>query len=320
MSAGDVIVVDDNSVNVSLLSGILRKRNYTVRTATEGAEALSLMRAAPPELVLLDIRLPGMDGYEICRHMKADARTRDVPVIFISALDDGLDKARAFEVGGVDYVAKPFSAVEVVARVENQLKISRLQRSLEQKNAELERANQALQSLSYVDALTGISNRRHFDELLDQEWRRALRDDSSVCVILIDVDLFKSFNDTYGHQTGDECLKQVAVEVTGALRRGGDEAARYGGEEFGAVLSRTETAGGMVVAEDMRQRVEALQIAHKGSPFRVVTISLGVMTTRPGPNKETPASMLAAADRALYRAKGAGRNRVVLDEGPGSGS
>jgi PleD family two-component response regulator len=151
-SAGDVLVVDDNRVNVGLLTGILQKRHYAVRNATEGQQALDLMRAAPAEIVLLDIRLPGMDGYEICRQLKADPRTRDIPVIFVSALDDGLDKARAFEVGGVDYVAKPFSAAEVVARVENQLKLSRLQRQMTQKNTELERANRMLQSLSYLDA------------------------------------------------------------------------------------------------------------------------------------------------------------------------
>jgi diguanylate cyclase (GGDEF)-like protein len=244
--------------------------------------------------------------------MKADPRTRDIPVIFVSALDDGLDKARAFEAGGIDYVAKPFSAAEVVARVENQLKISRLQRSLGEKNAELERANRLLQSLSYVDALTGVPNRRQFDEIFDQEWRRALRDESSLCVIFIDVDLFKSFNDTYGHQSGDDCLKRVALEVSGGLRRGGDVAARYGGEEFGVVLPGTEAAGGLVVAEDMRQRVEGLRIPHKGSPFLVVTISLGIKALRPGP-KDTPEALLGAADRALYQAKGQGRNRVVMD-------
>jgi diguanylate cyclase (GGDEF)-like protein len=314
MSAGDVLVVDDNRVNVGLLTGILQKRNYAVRNATDGPQALAVMRAAPPEIVLLDIRLPGMDGYEICRQMKADPRTKDIPVIFVSALDDGLDKARAFEVGGIDYVAKPFSAAEVVARVENQLKISRLQRRLGEKNAELERVNRLLQSLSYVDALTGIANRRHFDEVFDGEWRRAFRDESSLCVILVDVDLFKAFNDSYGHQSGDECLKHVAVEVSGVVRRGGDLAARYGGEEFGAVLAGTERTGGLIVAEDMRMRVEGLKIAHKGSPFRVVTISLGVKAMRPGP-KDTPEAMLVAADRALYKAKEQGRNRVVVDAG-----
>lgn len=314
MSAGDVLVVDDNRVNVGLLTGILQKRNYAVRNATDGLQALAVMRAAAPEIVLLDIRLPGMDGYEICRQMKADPRTKDIPVIFVSALDDGLDKARAFEVGGIDYVAKPFSAAEVVARVENQLKISRLQRHLGQKNAELERANRLLQSLSYVDALTGVPNRRHFDELLDQEWRRALRDESSLCVVLIDVDLFKAFNDNYGHQSGDDCLKHVAVEVSGVLRRGGDLAARYGGEEFGVVLPGTEAPGALIVAEDIRQRVESLKIAHKGSPFQVVTISLGIKAMRPGP-KDTPEAILVAADKALYKAKEQGRNRVVMDAG-----
>jgi diguanylate cyclase (GGDEF)-like protein len=314
MSAGDVLVVDDNRVNVGLLTGILQKRNYAVRNATDGPQALAVMRAAAPEIVLLDIRLPGMDGYEICRHMKADPRTKDIPVIFVSALDDGLDKARAFEVGGIDYVAKPFSAAEVVARVENQLKISRLQRHLGQKNAELERVNRLLQSLSYVDALTGVPNRRHFDEIFDQEWRRALRDESSLCVVFIDVDLFKAFNDTYGHQSGDDCLKHVAVEVSGGLRRGGDMAFRYGGEEFGVILPRTEPTGALNVAEDMRLRVEALKIAHKGSPFRVVTISLGVKAMRPGPS-DTREALLGAADRALYKAKEQGRNRVVVDSG-----
>ncbi len=310
MSVGDVLVVDDNRVNVGLLTGILQKRNYAVRNATDGPQALAVMRAAAPEIVLLDIRLPGMDGYEICRQMKADPRTRDIPVIFVSALDDGLDKARAFEVGGIDYVAKPFSAAEVVARVENQLKISRLQRSLGEKNNELERVNRLLQSMSYIDSLTGIPNRRHFDEVFDGEWRRSLRDESSLAVILIDVDLFKAFNDSYGHQTGDDCLKRVAVEVSGGLRRGGDVAARYGGEEFGVILPRTEPAGAAIVAEDMRQRVEGLKIAHKGSPFRVVTISLGTKAMRPGPN-DTPEALLGAADRALYRAKELGRNRVT---------
>jgi diguanylate cyclase (GGDEF)-like protein len=314
MSAGDVLVVDDNRVNVGLLTGILQKRHYTVRNATDGPQALAILRAAAPEIVLLDIRLPGMDGYEICRQIKADARTRDIPVIFVSALDDGLDKARAFEVGGIDYVAKPFSAAEVVARVENQLKISRLQRSLGEKNAELERANRLLQSMSYVDALTGVPNRRHFDEIFDQEWRRALRDESSLSIVFIDVDLFKVFNDSYGHQTGDDCLKRVALEVSGGLRRGGDMAFRYGGEEFGVILPRTEPAGALIVAEDMRQRVFGLKIAHKGSPFLVVTISLGFKAMRPGP-QDTREALLGAADRALYKAKEQGRNRVVMDPG-----
>jgi diguanylate cyclase (GGDEF)-like protein len=163
-----------------------------------------------------------------------------------------------------------------------------------------------------LDALTGVPNRRQFDEIFDQEWRRALRDESSLCVILIDVDLFKAFNDNYGHQTGDDCLKRVALEVSGGLRRAGDLAARYGGEEFGVILPRTEAAGAQIVAEDIRQRVEGLRIVHKGSPFLVVTISLGIKALRPGPH-DTCEALLGSADRALYRAKEQGRNRVVTD-------
>jgi diguanylate cyclase (GGDEF)-like protein len=200
----------------------------------------------------------------------------------------------------------------VVARVDNQLKISRLQRHHRPEERRAGARQPHAQSLSYVDALTGVPNRRHFDELLDQEWRRALRDESAMSVVLIDVDLFKAFNDNYGHQSGDDCLKHVAVEVSGVLRRGGDLAARYGGEEFGVVLPGTEGPGALVVAEDMRRRVEGLKIAHRGSPFKVVTISLGVKAMRPGP-EDSLETILAAADRALYRAKETGRNRVVMD-------
>jgi diguanylate cyclase (GGDEF)-like protein len=262
--------------------------------------------------VLLDIRLPGLDGYEVCRQLKQDPATRDIPVIFVSALDEGMDKVRGFELGGNDYIPKPFQAVEVVARVENQLKIANLQREMALKNAELERANRMLQSLSYLDPLTGIANRRNFDESFEQEWRRARREDGRVALVMADVDRFKDYNDLYGHPSGDECLRRVALEASNSLRRAGDLAARYGGEEFALVLPGTDTQGARIVAEDVRARVERLQIPHKGSPHGVVTLSLGVAAM--SPKDDQPRELLvAAADRALYQAKANGRNRLEME-------
>jgi diguanylate cyclase (GGDEF)-like protein len=310
MSRGTILIVEDNPLNSGILAGILRDREYTVHLASDGPTGLRVIKEKPPELVLLDIRMEGMDGYEVCRRIKAEPTTADIPVIFVSALDEALDKVKAFHVGGADYVTKPFPAFEVIARVQNHLKIARLQKQLIVKNAELERANRMLQAMSYIDPLTGIANRRHFEEFLDQEWRRARRDNTPLALVMVDVDHFKQFNDTYGHRSGDDCLKYVATEISGALHRGGDLAARYGGEEFVVVLPGTELPGALVVAEEMRSRVERLRILHKASPHRVVTVSLGLACLRAG---ESDASdvLVNAADRALYRSKEAGRNRVT---------
>jgi len=310
MSRGTILVVEDSPLNSSILSGILRDRDYTVRLASDGPSALRMVKQGAPELVLLDIRMEGMDGYEVCRHLKADPATADIPVIFVSALEAGLDKVKAFHVGGVDYVTKPFQAFEVIARVQNHLKTARLQKQIVIKNAELERVNRMLQAVSYMDPLTGLANRRHFEEFLDQEWRRARRDETPLAMVLAAVDHFKAFNDTYGHRSGDDCLKYVATEISGALHRGGDLAARYGGEEFVVVLPRTEAVGAVVVAEEIRARVERLRILHQASPHRVVTVSLGLACLRPGENESSDA-LVGAADRALYRSKEAGRNRVT---------
>src|SRR6185369_3161565 len=178
---------------------MLLDRGYRVRVATNGRRAISAARSAVPDLIMLDINMPEMDGYQVCEQLKADAQTRDIPVIFISALDNALDKVRAFQTGGADYVTKPFQFEEVLARIEIQLKISRLQREMERKNAELEqsnlsleRANRMLRQLSYLDGLTSIANRRHFEESLEQEWRRAARTAGPLSLLMVDIDRFKA--------------------------------------------------------------------------------------------------------------------------------
>jgi diguanylate cyclase (GGDEF)-like protein len=310
MPTGDVFVIDDNPNNLALLTGILRQAGYRVRAANDGRRALSMVKALKPELIMLDITMPELDGFEVCSRLKADEELSDVPVIFISALDDVLDKVTAFRVGGVDYVTKPFQAEEVLARVETQLGLARLRDELERKNRELERMNHILQSLSFLDPLTGVANRRSFDTVLGQEWSRAGRDDTVVSLIFADIDHFKLFNDTYGHQQGDTCLGLVATAIAGACQRAGDCAARYGGEEFAVILPGTDAAGAQHIAECARARVEELGIAHKASPIGVVTVSIGTATLVPC-DGVTGADLVAAADRALYRAKNEGRNRVL---------
>lgn len=317
---GDILIVDDNPVNLDLLSGMLLDRGFRVRVATNGRRALSAAKSAIPDLVMLDINMPEMDGYEVCRQMKEDALTRNVPVIFISALDNALDKVKAFSTGGADYVTKPFQFEEVLARIEIQLKISRLQKEMERKNTEmelsnlqLERANRMLRALSYLDGLTGIANRRHFEESLDQEWRRAIRTGAPLSLLMVDIDRFKALNDAYGHQYGDDCLRQVASTFADTLKRAGDLASRYGGEEFAVVLPATELDGAAAIGEIIRSRVEELAIPHEQSPSHVVTVSVGAATSIPSENGAAT-MLIDLADRALYQAKHAGRNRVATTE------
>jgi diguanylate cyclase (GGDEF)-like protein len=316
----DILIVDDNPTNLDLLSGMLTQRQFRVRVATGGRRALMAARTCAPDLIMLDINMPDMDGYEVCRQLKADDETKDIPVIFISALDEAMDKVRAFESGGADYVTKPFQFEEVLARIEHQLKIFRLRRELmdknselEQSNRQLERANRLLMSLSYLDALTGIPNRRQFDEVLEQEWRRAHREGWSLSLVMLDIDLFKQLNDTYGHQTGDECLRRVAAAVSASLHRAGDVAARFGGEEFAIVLPVTDVDGARALAEEIRLKIHGLRIPHETSPNRAVTVSLGVASVVPHDGL-APEWLVAAADRALYRAKHDGRNRTSVAE------
>ncbi len=317
---GDILIVDDNPVNLDLLSGMLLDRGFRVRVATNGRRALSAAKSATPDLVMLDINMPEMDGYEVCRQMKGDDLTRNVPIIFISALDNALDKVKAFSTGGADYVTKPFQFEEVLARIEIQLKISRLQKEMEQKNAEmehanlqLERANRMLRALSYLDGLTGIANRRHFEESLDQEWRRAVRSGAPLSLLMVDIDRFKALNDAYGHQYGDDCLRQVALTFSDTLKRAGDLASRYGGEEFAVILPATELSGAASIGEVIRARVEELAIAHDQSPFLVVTVSVGAASCFPTESGAST-SLIDLADRALYQAKHAGRNRVATTD------
>lgn len=312
-----------------VLSTILAKEGYQVRKALNGQMALTAVKTLPPDLILLDINMPEMDGYEVCKRLKANPSNCNIPVIFISILDDVLDKVKGIKVGGADYITKPFQFEEVIARVQNQLTIQRLQRELRETNQKLseqnalllleiekrlqvesalQAANDKLRELIWVDSLTQVSNRRFLDDYLQREWQRSAREQLPLSFILCDIDCFKSYNDTYGHIAGDDCLRKVARAIRYAVRRPADLVARYGGEEFAVVLPNTNFHGAVRVAENVRLRVKELKITHSSSFVKnYITLSMGIATKVPV-NPSLPETLIAASDKALYQAKLQGRN------------
>jgi diguanylate cyclase (GGDEF)-like protein len=286
-----LLAVDDEPVNLRVIVDALGT-DYRVRTAGSGARALEIAGVEPPDLVLLDVKMPGMDGYEVCRRLKGDADMQDVPVVFVTTLDDEDHETRGLEAGAVDYIAKPIKSRALRARVRAHLTAKGKQ--------------DRYAALSRVDALTGIANRRRFDEALRVEWRRNLRGRTPLALVMCDIDHFKRINDTQGHLAGDRCLRRVANAIAEAMRRPSDLAARFGGEEFAAILSDTEREGARRVAEAI---CDGVARANRPDSDLAVTISCGVACVVPSA-ASTPASLLERADACLYRAKAAGRNRV----------
>ena len=290
-----VLIVDDMETNIKILALIL-KPFYEIIVATNGEDAISLAASELPDLVLLDIMMPGMDGYKVCQTLRSNETTTGISVIFITAMDDVEDEANGFKVGGHDFITKPINPTIVKARVDLHLK--------------LKRQKDLLARISMIDSLTGIANRRRFDETLALEWRRCHRSGTELSVIMIDVDYFKSFNDHYGHLAGDECLNQIAGAIAKEMHRGADLVARFGGEEFACLLPDTGYDACIGVAERIRDSISGLQIEHsKSSASPHVSISLGVATLIPDEGEQSW-QLVDLADRRLYEAKENGRNRV----------
>ncbi len=319
-----ILVVDDTPPNLQLLLTMLSRKGYKAHGVTDGATALANANEQLPDLVLLDINMPNMNGFQVCQNLKSSDRTCEIPVIFISARDEVLDKVQAFAVGGVDYITKPFQIAEVLARVENQLTLRRLQRQLQEQNERLKQeihsriiaetllqeANAKLERLVNLDGLTQLANRRCFDEYLEQEWQRLAREKQPLSLIMCDIDFFKNYNDTYGHIAGDDCLRKVSLLIKQSVRRPADLAARYGGEEFVLVLPNTDIEGSIQVAEVIRQKLLELKLPHEDSAVSAfVTLSMGVTSLIPKIDSQ-PSVLLTSADYALYRAKELGRNQT----------
>jgi two-component system, cell cycle response regulator len=447
-----ILIVDDLPENVRLLSSLLKEQGYSVISATDGKMALSLVRQEQPDLILLDIMIPQIDGYEVCRYLKAENHTKHIPIIFLSGLDSESDKIEAFNVGGVDYITKPFFVEEVVLRVKAQLSSiqqqQKFQQILKEQIAErkiveqeltksralltgvldssldgvaafeairdrqgrivdfrwlianpvaamtvggtidtlrgkrlfvegspghlfeglfdsfvqvvetctvleqehyynsfslktwfhivavklgdgfamtfrdisdrkqiettLKQANSRLTYQANIDSLTQIANRRRFDEYITQEWSRCAREKEHLSLLLCDVDFFKVYNDTYGHQAGDSCLYEVAKGIERAVKRPADIAFRYGGEEFAVILPHTDGQGAIKVAEEIHQQILELKLSHVASKIsKIVTLSIGVSSIIPD-TRTAPHQLISTADGALYDAKFKGRNRVIF--------
>ena len=446
-----ILIVDDLPENIRLLSSLLSEQGYQVSSATDGKMALSAIQQDRPDLILLDIMIPQIDGYQVCRYLKAENTTKHIPIIFLSGLDSEFDKIEAFNVGGSDYITKPFFVEEVILRVKAQLENIKQQQQFKEVLSEqiaerkvveqelnksrelltgvlhssldgmaafeairdrqgqivdfrwlianpvaamtvggtieslkgkrlfvegspghlfdglfeqfvqvveactvleqeyyynsfslktwfhivavklgdgfamtfrdisdrkqieitLKKANLRLTYQANIDSLTQIANRRRFDEYITQEWSRCAREREFLSLLICDVDYFKAYNDTYGHQAGDSCLYEVAKAIEQGVKRPADVAFRYGGEEFAVVLPHTDEQGAVKVAEDIRQQIQGSKIAHSSSEIaEVITLSIGVASTLPN-TRISPHTLISSADDALYDAKMKGRNRVI---------
>ncbi len=290
-----LLVVDDQPINIQVMYQAFAGE-YQVFMATSGEQALSICKTNPPDLILLDVMMPGIDGFEVCRQLKDDDATAHIPVIFVTAHTDAAQETHGLSVGAVDFISKPVNPDVVRARVKTHLTL-KFQSDL-------------LRKLVFLDGLSGVYNRRYFDQQISIEWARSLRSNLPLSLVFIDVDFFKLFNDRYGHQAGDDCLRRVAVTLKGCLRRPADLVARYGGEEFACILPDTGFEDAQNLARELEQKVREQALPHEASAVsKFVTISAGVATREANVSGEV-SRLIQLADEKLYEAKQTGRARV----------
>lgn len=307
-----ILVVDDNLDNVEIIGARLASRGYRIESATDGEEALRRVRENPPQLILLDVMMPLIDGFEVSRRIKRDSTLPYIPIILVTARGETEDKVEGLDAGADDYLTKPINFPELEARVRSMLRIKRLQDELDWKNRQLEDANRQLRRLSVTDGLTGLFNHRHAHELLREEYERCKRSGGSMAVIMFDLDQFKGLNDTHGHPTGDVVLSETARLLLDSAREI-DMIGRYGGEEFIAILPGADEDAAARFAERARARVEAHVFRDDGKEI-TMTVSAGVAASR-GADLSHPDELIRQADRALYEAKESGRNRSIRSSG-----
>jgi diguanylate cyclase (GGDEF)-like protein len=325
MGPTHILIVEDEADQRLFLHEALTHAGFgPLYEAASGSDALKLLsqlaeQQQPLDLILMDIMLPDMDGVEACRRIKQDRRFSDIPVVFVTAQRELSWLNSALDAGGIEYLKKPINPLELAPRINAFLRLKREtdyhrqeEARMAARIAELAELNRELETLSYQDGLTAIPNRRSFDDLLERFCRYAVRDRLPLSLLMIDIDHFKLYNDTYGHLQGDQCLKQVAGILREMARRPGDICARFGGEEFVMALLNTDQMGASQVAELLRQRIESLHLPHAASPVSAwVTVSVGTTTCEyPLSGECLPAELLAAADRALYQAK-KHRNKIA---------
>jgi len=335
-----IAVIDDSMLSLKVIEKYLTSSGFSdILTFISAKDAYRAFELNTPlcrkdiDLILVDIVMPDIDGIQVCRTIKENYAFADVPVIMVTGLTDKENLQLAFSAGAVDYIRKPVDKTELLVRVSSALRLKheidrRKSRELELMAREselmaresellvitrqLEDTNNVLKGLSFLDGLTGIANRRHFDEVLVRECKRAKRDNNYISLLMIDIDYFKAYNDTYGHLGGDDCLKAVALSIRETLKRPGDFVARYGGEEFVVILPNTEESGAYTIAESIRANVIGLRIRHENSKCcEFVSVSVGGVSQTPGISF-SPESLVSTADKTLYRSKQEGRNRVIV--------
>ena len=295
-----ILVIDDDPAMAGFLAFMLNDKGQII-SATSGESGLGRARVSRPDLILLDVSMEGMDGFEVCRQLKADPVTSSIPVLFVTAGDDEEIEVHALELGAADFIVKPLRPAIVRARVETQLA--------------LRKHIVAMEQLANVDGLTQLYNRRYFDQTLEVEMARHRRQKQFLALALIDVDHFKHYNDTLGHQCGDDCLREIGKLLAACTRRPGEMAARYGGEEFVVIIPDCSPGAAVHYGERLCAKVAQLALSHPSSRHGMVTVSLGVVSVIPD-SVITARTLLEAADQALYQAKNQGRNRCILAEMP----
>lgn len=309
----NILLVDDTRTEQHIMTVRLNDMGHDVICCSNGKEAIDLYNEYDFDLVIMDVIMPVMDGYEAAQEIRKQEDDW-VPIIFLSGRTDPDDIAAGIEAGGDDYLTKPVDETILAAKMSAMKRIAAMRHRLISVSNDLENANDELQKLANADGLTGLANRRIIDEYLDKETARSIRSEQPIAVIMIDIDNFKLYNDTYGHLAGDSCLKKVSKVLKNSVRRPEDLVGRYGGEEFCVVLPNTDMTGASFVAERIRSDVEELNIPHaKSTVGSVVTLSVGISNRVPG-SKSTATQLLSDADKALYKAKSAGKNQVAQAE------
>lgn len=303
-----ILVVDDNPDNVEIIDARLSSRGYSIERASNGQEALDQVAENPPHLILLDVMMPIMDGFEVSRRIKRDSSLPYIPIILVTARGETQDKVEGLDAGADDYLTKPINFPELEARVRSMLRIKKLQDELDYKNRELEEVNQQLRLLSITDGLTGLFNHRHVHELLHEEYERSKRNGEPMAVTMFDLDHFKQVNDTYGHPTGDVILSETSRILKDNAREI-DMVGRYGGEEFIAILPGAGEESAAQFAERVRSAVEGNRYQDNDQEISM-TVSVGLASAH-AHELPHPDMLIKRADNALYDAKEAGRNRVV---------